>query len=622
MEEEEIMQPWKLVVSAVMLVVGMVMTWLDVAWFGHWWVLLAWYIIAFLPVGWGVMQEAWEHISEKHDVFTEFTLMSLASIGAFFIGEYPEAVAVMLLYCIGELLQDKAVDCAKDHIKDLVAYRPDRAMVIVNGGVEAREAAEVGVGSVIEVKPGERVPLDGVLQDGAATFNTAALTGESLPRLIDGGSEVLAGMIVVDSPVRIRTTRKVGDSAISRILEMVEKAGERKAPTELFIRRFARVYTPIVVLLAVLTVILPWLYSLITADFSFVFSTWLHRALVFLVISCPCALVISVPLTYFGGIGAASRRGILFKGGNFLDAIREVDTVVFDKTGTLTTGQFTVTSVEGLTPEMQDVVSAMESSNNHPLAQAIAEYHPTDKRLDAKDIPGYGLEAHNGKDRWLVGTLRLLDQERVVYPVELQEVSETLVACACNGRYVGCLKLADTPKEDARHVVESLASQGVNHVEILSGDKQELVHRVANELHIQYGYGDLLPLDKVAHIQELQRQGRKVAFVGDGINDAPVLAMSDVSIAMGAMGSDLAVETADIILQTDQPTKVAEAVEMGRRTYVIAWQNIFLALSVKALVMLLGVLGLTNLWGAVFADSGVALLAVMNATRILLERKR
>uniref|UniRef100_A0AB33IUH7 P-type Zn(2+) transporter n=1 Tax=Prevotella sp. GTC17253 TaxID=3236793 RepID=A0AB33IUH7_9BACT len=621
MEEEEKLQPWKLVLSALMLVVGMVMTRIGVAWFGHPWVMFVWYVVAFLPVGWGVMLEAWEHISEHHDVFTEFTLMSVAAIGAFAIGEYPEAVAVMLLYCIGELLQDKAVDRAKDHIKDLVSYRPDRAMVVTDGVAVAREAAEVAVDSVIEVKPGERVPLDGLLQGGAATFNTAALTGESLPRMIDDGNEVLAGMIVVDSPVRIRTTRMAGDSAISRILSMVQEASERKAPTELFIRRFARVYTPVVVLLAALMVALPWLYGAVSDGFDYDFGTWFHRALVFLVISCPCALVISVPLTYFGGIGAASRRGILFKGGNFLDAIREVDTVVFDKTGTLTTGQFAVTAVEGLTPDMLDTVAAMERSSNHPLAQAICQYHPTEKSLDAKDIPGYGLEAHEGGHTWLVGTLRLLDKAGVGYPSELKGVSETLVVCACNGQYVGCLKLADMSKEDARNVVGRLASQGVKQIEILSGDKQELVERVAADLHIARGYGDLLPQDKVAHIRKLQSEGRRVAFVGDGINDAPVLAMSDVSIAMGAMGTDLAIETADIILQTDQPSKVAEAVEMGRRTYAIARQNIILALGIKALVMLLGVLGMANLWGAVFADTGVALLAVLNATRILIRRR-
>lgn len=605
-------------VSLVMLAGGMVMSALDAGWFTAEWVRAVWYAVAFLPVGLGVIKEAWE-CAAKGDVFSEFMLMSVAAVGAFLIGEYPEAVAVMLFYCIGEALQDMAVDRARDNIKSLMEFRPDRASVVVGGKTEVKSPGDVRVGDIIEVRPGERVPLDGRLEGPSAAFDTAALTGESVPRTIESGGEVLAGMVAADSVVRLRVVREAGQSAVARILQMVEEASERKAPAELFIRRFARVYTPSVIGLAALTVVVPYLWSLFDGSFAYDFNTWFYRALIFLVISCPCALVISIPLSYFAGIGAASRRGILFKGGNWLDAMSRVDTVVFDKTGTLTRGRFAVVRVDGGDKDaMLRAVSAMESGGSHPIAKAIVEYAgAADATVtDLKNVAGYGLTATVDGHRWVAGTLKLLDREGVAYPQELAAVAETVVACAKDGRYEGCLVLADTLKDDAREAVGGLRSCGVGRVEILSGDRQSLVDKVAAGLHVDRGGGDLLPEGKVRRIEELKREGRTVAFVGDGINDAPVLATADVGVAMGALGADMAVETADVVLQTDSPSKVAESIRISRRTRTIVRQNIVFAIGVKILVMLLGVLGLANMWGAVFADVGVALLAVLNATRI------
>ena len=620
MEERSFLKP---AVSLAMLVAGVVMAAVDAEWFSSDTVRLVWYAVAYLPVGLGVMKEAWE-CAVKGDVFSEFMLMSVASIGAFAIGEYPEAVAVMLFYCIGETLQDMAVDRARDNIRSLMEFRPDHASVVTAGTVVTKSPEEVRPGDLIEVKPGERVPLDGELVSGDAAFNTAALTGESVPRTIERGGEVLAGMIAADSVVRLRVVRPADQSAVARILQMVEQASERKAPAELFIRRFARVYTPAVIALAVLTVVVPWLWSLADAGFAYDFGTWFYRALIFLVISCPCALVISIPLSYFGGIGAASRQGVLFKGGNYLDAMTRVDTVVFDKTGTLTRGEFAVVRVDGARPdELLAAVAAIERGSNHPIARAVVAAAKGGSAVadDIKEVPGYGLTAIVEGRRWAVGTLKLLEREGVSYPKDLADVPETIVACAKDGCYEGCIFLADTLKADAAEAVERLHAEGVSSVEILSGDKQALVDKVARELRVDRSCGDLLPEGKVRRIEELRRQGRCVAFVGDGINDAPVLALSDVGVAMGALGSDMAVETADVVIQTDQPSKVAAAVRIARRTRRIVRQNIVFAIGVKVLVMLLGLAGMANLWAAVFADVGVALLAVLNATRVFFDKK-
>ena len=609
---EEQMPWWNVILSGGMLVIGLLFPYLGLDFVEKPQFLLVWYLLAFAFVGLPVMKEAWE-TALKGDVFSEFMLMTIACIGAFAIGEYPEGVAVMLLYCIGEALQDRAVDRARDNIQELIAFRPTVAKVVVQGKMIEKSPEEVQVGDILEVKAGDRVPLDGKLVSASAAFNTAALTGESLPRTFETGGEVLAGMIAVDAVSHLEVVRPACESAVSRILNMVESAAERKAPTELFIRRFARIYTPIVIGLALLTVVCPYLYSIFDSQYSYVFTDWFRRALVFLVISCPCALVISVPLSYFAGIGLASKHGILFKGSNYLDAITEVDVVAFDKTGTLTTGEFAVQSVVGLDQEALQTVAAMEKSSNHPIAQAILKYCPTEENISSQDIAGYGLK----NDEWLVGNLKLLDREQVSYADALRSIPETVVAVARKGKYVGHIILADTIKEDAKKAISDLPVRA----EMLSGDRQELVSKVAADLGISHAYGDLLPDGKVLHLQNVKKAGERVAFVGDGINDAPVLALSDVGIAMGGLGSDMAIETADVIIQTDQPSKVACAMRIGRYTRRIVNQNIALALGVKAVVMILGLLGFANLWMAVFADSGVALLAVLNAARIFFKKQ-
>lgn len=615
---EEMARWWPLLLSLTLLIAGIAMSAMDLAWFQNRWVRLAWYAAAWLPTGLGVLRETIEATREG-EFFNEYMLMTIASIGAFAIGEYPEAVAVMTLYCIGEALQDRAVDRARGNIKSLIALRPDHAVIVKDGERTTIEPTDVKPGDIVEVKPGERVPIDGTLIGEAAAFDTAALTGESVPRVIEHSDEVLAGMIATDSVVHLQAVRPASESAMSRILRMVEQATDSKAPTELFIRRFAKVYTPIVVGLAVLVVLLPWLYSLIAPAFVYDFAEWLHRALIFLVISCPCALVISIPLSYFAGIGAASRRGILFKGSNYLDAIADVDTVVFDKTGTLTTGHFAVSQVVELTEEQVAIVSAIEQDSPHPIARAIIGYHkPAPLAVnDLKNIAGYGLSAMVDNKRWLVGTARLLIHEGVDYPTALNNMVGTMVAVAVDGCYAGYIVLSDEPKEDAQQAIDSLNSQGIDTV-MLSGDKQALVDKVAHQLGMKQAYGDLLPQDKVEQIVRLKdNDSKQVAFVGDGINDAPVLALSDVGIAMGALGSDMAIETADVVIQTDQPSRVADAIALGRRTHNIVMQNIAFAIIVKILVMVLGVLGVANMWEAVFADVGVALLCVLNALRLM-----
>ena len=618
-EHEEEGMNWGLIIaSAVFLVIGLLLDKLPMFWFINPYLIFFIYIVAFMPVGLPVMHKAWTAIKHEHDFFSEFMLMSVAAVGALYLGEYPEATAVMLLYCIGEGLQDRAVDRARDNIKSLLAFRPDFARM-PDGRKERPENVEIG--AKIEVRPGERVPLDGRLLESSATFNTAALTGESMPRLIEAGQEVMAGMIATDSVVWLRVVRKANESAISRMLKMVEKATERKAPTENFIHRFAHIYTPAVIALAFLVVIVPWMVSLFTA-FNYYFSVWLHLALVFLVISCPCALVISVPLSYFAGIGAASRRGILFKGSNSLDAVTKLDTAVFDKTGTLTTGTFQVEKTVGLSEEDMALVAAVEAVNSHPIAQAIVKSMQGKELIDVdknqiENVPGYGMKYKT----WLMGTLKLLKQEGVNYDEALESVAETIVAVAEDKLFKGYILLADTPKAGIFTLPKRLKAQGIKMMQVLSGDKQALIDRLVVQFEdakdYVKGYGDLLPEHKVAHIEALKHEGREVAFIGDGINDAPVLALSNVGFAMGKMGADMAVETADVVIQTDDPLKVAEAIAIGRRTRRIVLQNIIFAIGVKVLVMVLGILGMATLWEAVFADSGVALLAVMNSMRAL-----
>lgn len=616
---------WKVGLSFILLISGIIMNALELPFFREGYFSLIWYIVAYLPVGLPVMKEAWESMKDK-DYFSEFTLMFVATLGAFYIGEYPEGVAVMLFYSVGELFQEKAVDKAKRNIGALLDVRPEEAAVVRGERVVIENPQSVKVGETIEIKTGGRVPLDGIMLNEVAAFNTAALTGESVPRSIRMGEEVLAGMIVTDKVIRIKVIRPFDKSALARILELVQNASERKAPAELFIRKFARVYTPIVIGLAVLIVLLPFIYSLITPQFLFTFNDWLYRALVFLVISCPCALVVSIPLGYFGGIGAASRLGILFKGGNYLDAVTKINTVVFDKTGTLTKGTFEVQSCNcesGVSEEeLIRMIASVESSSTHPIAKAVVNYAgrrniELSSVTDSKEYAGLGLEAAVNGIQVLAGNGRLLSKFQIEYPPELLFITDTIVVCAIGNKYAGYLLLSDSLKEDARIAIQNLKALGIQNIQILSGDKQSIVSNFAEKLGISEAYGDLLPDGKVKHLEELrQHTENQVAFVGDGMNDAPVLALSNVGIAMGGLGSDAAIETADVVIQTDQPSKVAEAIKVGKLTRRIVWQNISLAFGVKLLVLILGAGGLATLWEAVFADVGVALIAIMNAVRI------
>ena len=583
-----------------------------------------WYLAAYFPVGLPVLREAWNGMRQR-DFFTEYTLMSLAAIGAFYIGEYPEGVAVMLFYSIGEALQERAVERARRNIRALVDIRPEQANVLEDGKPVAMPAAQVVPGRTIEVLPGGRVPLDGVLLSEAAPFNTAALTGESTPRTICKGDEVLAGMISSQHPVRIEVTRPYGESALSRILSMVEEAAARKAPAELFIRRFARIYTPVVTGLAVLIVALPGLWSLLHGGFAYSFDEWLSRALVFLVASCPCALVISIPLGYFSGIGVASKAGVLFKGGSYLDAIARVNTVVFDKTGTLTEGLFEVREVHvapGVNSgELLGWVASAERTSTHPVARAVVQYAEREgvallASEGAAEIAGHGIRAEFDGKQLLVGNTRLMARFGVEYPSEVDAIPETIVVCALDGRYAGYLVIADKPKEDAARAVAELKSLGIEDIRILSGDREALVANLGRRLGVSEARGDLLPEGKMEILEALRGEpGKVTAFVGDGFNDAPAPATSDVGVAMGALGSDAAIETADVVIQSDQPSRLPAAIRIGRLTHRIVRQNILLAIGVKVVVLTLGALGIATMWEAVFADVGVTLLAVLNAVR-------
>lgn len=578
-----------------------------------------WYGVAYLPVGFPVAIKGLR-LMTRGDIFTEFVLMTIATLGAFYIGEYPEGVAVMLFYTVGELFQDAAVSRAKRSIKALLDIRPDTAMVLKNGTYSAVAPTEVQPGDIIQVKAGEKVPLDGIVQNEGSSFNTAALTGESRPVTLGNGDTVLAGMINQQNAVELKVTKLFNDSSLARILTMVQEATTRKAKTEQFIRKFARIYTPVVVLLAVAITLLPALFVQ-----PYVFNDWLYRSLIFLVISCPCALVISIPLGYFGGIGAASRKGILFKGSNYLDLMTKINRVVMDKTGTLTKGVFKVQEVksEGM-PESEwlPLAAALESQSTHPVAKAVVEHAgKSDLKVDApEEISGYGLKGVIQGKTVLAGNVKLMQKMDVSFPGSIQQIEDTIVLVAVDGKFAGYITIADEIKEDSKEAVQALHAMHIK-TTMLSGDKQAVVDKVAKELGIDEAFGDLLPENKVAKVEAIKRtSGTVIAFVGDGINDAPVLALSDVGIAMGGLGSDAAIETADVVIQTDQPSKIATAIRIGRATNRVVWQNIGFAFGVKAVVLALGAGGIATMWEAVFADVGVALLAILNAARI--QRKK
>ena len=574
-------------------------------------------MVAYIPVGFPVVKEAFTSI-RKGEIFSEFLLMSIATIGAFAIGEYPEGVAVMLFYAIGEVFQTLAVKRAKANIKTLLDQRPDEVTILENNQAITVRAENVQIGNIIQLKAGEKLGLDGELISETASFNTATLTGESKPDTKAKGETVLAGMINLTSVAQIKVTTAYTDSKLSKILELVQNATAQKAPTELFIRKFAKIYTPIVVALAILITVLPYFF----VD-NYVFSQWLYRALVFLVISCPCALVISIPLGYFGGIGSASRNGILFKGSNFLDIIANIQNVVMDKTGTMTEGVFKVQVVilkpEFNKDEILQMVNALESQSTHPVATAIHNYVgkiDSNIRLEnVEEISGHGLKAIVNRKELLVGNFKLMDKFSIQYDIDPASIVYTLIAIAYDKIFIGYLTIADSIKEDAQITIDKLKALGVK-TTMLSGDKSTVVKFVADKLGITNAYGDLLPEDKVNIVKELIAKNETVCFVGDGVNDAPVVALSNVGIAMGGLGSDATIETADVVIQDDMPSKIPMAINIGKQTKKIVWQNITLAFVVKAIVLILGAGGLATMWEAVFADVGVALLAILNAVRI------
>ena len=581
------------------------------------WIRIALYALAYIPVGFPVIKEAIESIG-KREIFSEFLLMVIATIGAGAIGEYPEGVAVMLFYAIGEIFQTLAVRRAKGNIKALLDQRPDEVTLLENDKPKTVKAETVELDSIIQLKSGEKLALDGELISDSASFNTAALTGESKPDTKAKGDTVLAGMINLNTIALVKVTTAYSDSKLSKILEMVQNATAQKATTELFIRKFAKIYTPIVVLLAVLIILIP--YFIVN---EYVFRDWLYRALIFLVISCPCALVISIPLGYFGGIGAASKNGILFKGSNFLDIIANIQNVVMDKTGTMTEGVFKVQEVvfkpEFNKDEILSMVNALESKSTHPVATAIHEFVGEIKNenelKDIEEIAGHGLKAVVKGKELLVGNFKLMDKFNIKYDIDPTTIVYTLIAVAYDNQFVGYLTIADAIKADAQEAVDKLKALGVK-TTMLSGDKSNVVKFVADKLGIINAFGDLLPEDKVNKVKELKDKNETVAFVGDGVNDAPVVALSNVGIAMGGLGSDATIETADVVIQDDKPSKIAIAINIGKQTKRIVWQNITLAFAVKAIVLVLGAGGLATMWEAVFADVGVALLAILNAVRI------
>ncbi|OZH55061.1 zinc ABC transporter ATPase [Hydrocoleum sp. CS-953] len=578
--------------------------------------------IVFIPIyiysGWTVLSSAGKNIL-KGRIFDENFLMTVATLAAIVIDKLPEAVAVMLFYQVGETFQEYSVKRSRSSIKSLLEVRPDYANLKIDDSLEKVSPEIVEVGSEIVVKPGEKIPLDGEIISGNSQVDTSALTGESIPKFFTVGQTILAGMVNQTGVLTIRVTKPFGESSIARILELVETAKTKKSKTERFMTTFARYYTPVVVFISLLIAFLPPLFIS-----GATYGDWINRALIVLVVSCPCGLVISIPLGYFGGVGGAAKRGILVKGSTFLDDLAAIKTVVFDKTGTLTEGKLQVTDIitkNGLTkPELVEVAAKVESLSNHPIAQAVYKYNST--KIDNYDVSEYqeiagcGIKAKVGNKTVIAGGDRLLHLEDIEH--DICDVGDTAVHLAVDSKYVGYITISDQIKLDAAQAIKSLKNLGVEKIVMLTGDNQTVAQRVAKNLGLDDYQAELLPEDKVTAIEQLLLQNNgKVAFVGDGINDAPVIARADVGLAMGGMGSDAAIETADVVIMTDAPSKVAEAIKISRKTRRIVWQNIGFALGVKSLFILLGIVGLANIWEAVFADVGVALIAIFNSSRVL-----
>ena len=610
-------------------------------------VFLVLYFAAYIICGKNVIKSAVKNILHG-EIFDEKFLMSIASVGAIFVGEIGEAVAVMIFYNLGEFFQDYAVDKSRNSISALMDIRPDKAFVVRNGKVEEEKPENVKIGEIIEVKPGERVALDGEIEEGSSFMDTSALTGESVPRKVEKGSAILAGFVNSEGVVRIRVTKTYGESAVTRILELTEKAAEAKAKSEKFITRFAKYYTPIVCILALCVAVLPPLALSVFAPEIFAqygWHTWIYRALMFLVVSCPCALVISVPLSFFSGIGAASRHGILIKGSNYIEALSKVDTAVFDKTGTLTKGTFAVSkvfAVEGVgEDELLALAAHAEYYSVHPISKSLCSAHQKMNlkngldnsccelciRKNAREISGHGIKIELDQKTVLAGNEKLLEKEniqidpKIKIQLEEKKLAGTTVHVAENGVYKGCIVISDELKKDAKKTIGALKKCGVRQTAMLTGDNQKTAQIVAGELGIDRLFAGLLPEDKVNRVKELieqktQKKGSLV-YVGDGINDSPVLACADVGVAMGALGSDAAIEAADVVIMDDKPARLIDAIKISRSTMAVVWQNVVLSLGIKVAIMVLGTLGVTGMWLAVFGDVGVTFFAVLNAMRIL-----
>ncbi len=575
---------------------------------------------AYVLAGGEVLLRAFKNIF-KGRIFDENFLMTIATIGAFAIGDYPEAAAVMIFFNIGELFQDLAISRSRKSIKALMDIKPDHANIISNNQIQQVSPESVSIGDIIIVKPGERVPLDGKVLKGETVVDTSALTGESMPRDVKTGDVVLSGFVNMNKMISVKVEKEYSESTVTKILDLVENAALKKASTEKFITKFARVYTPGVVLAALAIVIIPtMIYGLGT------FNRWLYRALIFLVISCPCALVVSIPLSFFGGIGGASKKGILVKGGNYLEALNRVDTVVFDKTGTLTEGVFKVNEIcatEGFQKEeLLEYAAKAESFSDHPIALSIKDAYGKAADISTvlyhEEITGHGIKVKTNSEEILAGNSKLMDKEGIVYVKA--GIQGTILYIAVNGIYAGYILISDNLKSDSKNMIKGLKALGINKAVMLTGDSEGAAKAISEELQLDEVYYELLPQDKVDILEKIKESKKgegNVIFVGDGINDAPVLAIADVGVAMGGLGSDAAIEAADIVLMTDEPSKLIEAIEVAKFTRKVVWQNITFALGVKFLVLSLGLIGIATMWSAVFADVGVALIAILNAVRII-----
>ena len=603
----------KIIIALALFLIAMVIK------FENEWINNGIFIVSYIIVGFEILRKAVRNIL-RGKVFDENFLMSIATLGAFAIGEFPEAVAVMLFYQVGELFQDYAVDKSRKSIASLMDIRPDYANIIRDGKEEKVDPSEVRIGDTIIIKPGEKVPLDGVVVDGKTTLDTKALTGESVPRGVEVGDQVLSGCINLNGVIKVKVTKEYGESTVSKILDLVENASSKKAKSENFITKFAAYYTPIVVIIAIILAIVP---PLIIEGANF--QDWLYRALSFLVVSCPCALVISIPLSFFGGIGGASKMGVLVKGSNYLEALSNAEIMVFDKTGTLTEGVFEVQNVEPIEiskEELLKIAAYAEYYSNHPISKSIKKAYNKEidekEIIDSKEISGKGIEAKIGNQDVLAGNEKLMNERGIEY-TKCTHIG-SVVYVAIDGKYVGHIVIADKIKEDAKRTIEELRKNNIKETVMLTGDRKNIGEAVAKELGIDKVYAELLPDGKVEKVEELLKTKSpkgKLAFVGDGINDAPVLAMADIGIAMGGLGADSAIEAADIVIMTDQPSKIISAIKLSKKTMRIVRENIIFAIAVKVLVLILTAVGLSSMWQAVFADVGVSVIAILNALRAL-----